>query len=204
MILPEYILSESNVSRNPFEQFSIWYSDHLDTDPEENGVVMLATSGSDGRVSGRIVLMKEYDDKGFVFYSNYESRKASQLEKNPQAAMLFYWPEYNRQVRIEGTVEKISASMSDKYFKSRPRGSRIASIASHQSTVLADKKALLDKVSFIKNNNSGKSLPRPDYWGGYRLIPVWFEFWVAGRNRLHDRISYTLADGKWIINRLSP
>jgi pyridoxamine 5'-phosphate oxidase len=204
MILPEYTLSESNVSRNPFEQFGIWYSDHIDTDPEENGVVMLATSGSDGTVSARTVLMKEYDETGFVFYTNYESRKAGQLRENPHAALLFYWPELFRQVRIEGTVEKVSSSMSDAYFKSRPRSKRIASIASHQSSILTGKKALLNKVSFIRNNNIGKALPRPDYWGGYRLIPVWFEFWLAGKNRLHDRISYTLAEGKWIIDRLSP
>jgi len=204
MILQEYTLSESNVKPDPFDQFHSWYSERIDSDPEESGVVALATSGSDGKVSVRIVLMKGYNKTGFVFYSNYDSKKGVQMNSNPHAALLFYWPELSRQVRIEGVVEKVSARISDEYFKNRPRGSRISAIASNQSRIVPDKKYLLDKVSFITKNNKDKDLPRPEQWGGYRLVPEWFEFWLEGKDRLHDRITYTLTKGNWIINRLAP
>jgi len=204
MILQEYTLSESNVKPDPFDQFHSWYSERIDSDPEESGVVALATSGSDGKVSVRIVLMKGYNKTGFVFYTNYDSKKGDQMNANPHAALLFYWPELSRQVRIEGVVEKVSARISDEYFKNRPRGSRISAIASNQSRIVPDKKYLLDKVSFITKNNKDKDLPRPEQWGGYRLVPEWFEFWLEGKDRLHDRITYTLTKGNWIINRLAP
>ncbi len=203
MMKSSLILSEKNVSLNPFDQFHYWYSEHIGCDPEDSGVMTLATSVREGVVSARIVLLKEYNENGFIFYTNYESRKGIQLQQNPHAALLFYWPELSRQVRIEGTVEKVPSDISDRYFKTRPRGSRISAIASNQSRIIPDKDYLLGKVAFIRKNIKGKNPVRPDYWGGYRLIPSWFEFWLEGKNRLHDRISYTLVKDKWIINRLA-
>lgn len=203
MMKSSLILSEKNVSLNPIDQFHYWYSEHIGCDPEDSGVMTLATSVREGVVSARIVLLKEYNENGFIFYTNYESRKGIQLQQNPHAALLFYWPELSRQVRIEGTVEKVPSDISDRYFKTRPRGSRISAIASNQSRIIPDKDYLLGKVAFIRKNIKGKNPVRPDYWGGYRLIPSWFEFWLEGKNRLHDRISYTLVKDKWIINRLA-
>jgi pyridoxamine 5'-phosphate oxidase len=151
-----------------------------------------------------MVLLKDYDGNGFVFFTNYNSRKGIQLASNPHGALLFYLPEYARQIRIEGTIEKVSAQESDDYFATRPVESRISAWASEQSSVIPDRDFLRKKYDFYRNMFSEKEVPRPEYWGGFRLVPDWFEFWQEGEFRLHDRLTYSRSNGIWIIKRLAP
>lgn len=197
-------LTEKNVSKNPFLQFDKWYREHLagrDRIPES---VYLGTSSPDGRVSVRTVLLKDYGETGFTFFTNYNSKKGMQLDSNKYAALLFYWPEKNRQVRIEGVAERVSGEISDAYFATRPRESQLAAWASEQSSVIADRECLEEKFTHYKSVYSGYPVPRPDYWGGYMIMPSWFEFWEDRENRLHDRITYTRKNDEWLIARLSP
>jgi len=197
-------LNEDKMDTNPFFQFGKWFQERLDTGIDVPNSVSLATSSVEGSVSLRTVLLKEHGPSGFVFFSNYLSKKGRQLEKNPGAALLFYWPEFSRQVRIEGHVKKVSEEESDAYFKTRPEESRISTWASEQSTVISDRQYLEDRFAFYRNKFRKGPIERPPYWGGYRLVPTWFEFWQSGEYRLHDRIAYTLSNGKWVINRLAP
>ena len=198
------ILTEKTVEHDPFKQFGIWYAEWLKTGTVNPDSVTLATSTADGNVSARTVLLKDYSHAGFVFFTNYDSKKGIQISQNPRAALLFYWPGSGRQVRIEGVVEKISAAESDEYFITRPRESQIGAWASEQSRVLPDRTHLENRVEFFKNKFSDNPVPRPSHWGGFRLVPVWIEFWQEGEFRLHDRIIYTKQDGSWVIERLSP
>ncbi|MCF8222945.1 MAG: pyridoxamine 5'-phosphate oxidase [Bacteroidales bacterium] len=189
---------------NPFEFFSDWYAT-IEKEARDNyNAVALSTSGQNGNVSSRMVLLKNYDDRGFVFFSNYESRKGKQLDENPNASLLFYWPEYGRQVRIEGIVEKISASESDEYFDSRIHGHKINAIASSQSTQIPDRQYLIKRYDELIKEHGNKAPARPDYWGGYRFIPELFEFWQEGENRFHDRIEYRLQGNRWVMRILAP
>mgnify|MGYP006282413343 CR=1 FL=1 len=189
---------------NPFDFFSDWYAT-IEKDARDNyNAVALSTSGQNGNVSARMLLLKNYDERGFVFFSNYESRKGKQLDENPNAALLFYWPEYGRQVRIEGTVEKISASESDEYFDSRIHGHKINAIASSQSTQIPDRQYLIKRYDELTKEYGNKAPSRPDYWGGYRLIPELFEFWQEGENRFHDRLEYRLQGNRWVMRILAP
>jgi pyridoxamine 5'-phosphate oxidase len=197
-------ISREDIESNPFVQFGKWYREHLSAGIDIPDSVSLGTAFSDGRVSVRTVLLKGYDETGFLFFTNYKSKKGRQIESNPQAALLFHWPESGRQIRIEGSVIKISEEESDKYFVTRPRESRLSAWASEQSSVIPDRQFLEDRFAYYKNGLSEKSIERPPHWGGYRLIPSWFEFWQSGEYRLHDRIAYSLSDDIWKISLLAP
>ncbi len=189
---------------NPFTQFDIWFKEVLKSGLIEPTAFILATAGKECKPSARTLLLKGYDDKGYTFYTNYQSKKGLELELNNNAAMLFYWPELERQIRIEGTVKKISAEESFEYFKTRPFFSRLGAWASHQSEKIESRSIIIRKVFSYMLRFHSKEIPLPPYWGGYKLEPDYFEFWQGRKNRLHDRISYKLSEGKWEIERLSP
>lgn len=197
-------LSEIDVDQNPFLQFKKWFSDAVDAQLYEPNVMTFATADSDGKPSARIVLLKGFDENGFVFYTNYDSKKAKDLIENPQAAVVFFWAELERQVRIEGIVSKVDKEVSEAYFHSRPIGSQIGAIASPQSSVITDRSILEDKVVTLTAQYEGKEIPKPDNWGGYLIEPKHIEFWQGRSSRLHDRITYDFTDGSWKINRLAP
>jgi pyridoxamine 5'-phosphate oxidase len=198
-------LDVADVDRNPFRQFDAWFAQAVDAKLPEPNTMTLATVDSRGRPSARIVLVKGVDERGFVFFTNYESRKGRELADKPHASLLFYWIELERQVRIEGTVVKASAAESDQYYESRPLGSRIGAWASEQSQVI-ESRAVLEAREKEISAKYGEHPPRPPHWGGYRLIPEAIEFWQGRPSRLHDRLLYTRAveGGDWQIARLSP
>ena len=197
-------LSETDVKSNPLEQFDTWWNEAIQSQIDEVNAMTLATATAEGVPSARIVLLKEYNDKGFVFFTNYESAKGQELAENPRASLLFFWKELERQVRITGLVEKITEQESDAYFYSRPLGSRIGAIASAQSSVIANRNILEEKVKLLETKGEAE-IKRPAHWGGYRVKPVIIEFWQGRPSRLHDRIQYTLEEnGAWKVERLSP
>lgn len=197
-------LDETSVDADPIRQFEAWFKQALDAQLPEPNTMTLATVDSRGYPAARIVLIKAVDERGFVFFTNYESRKGQDLATNPHASLLFYWIELERQVRIEGTVVKTSAEESDAYFNSRPLGSRIGAWASDQSRPL-ESRALLEAREKSFSERFGANPPRPPHWGGYRLVPETIEFWQGRPSRLHDRIVYTRrSTGAWGISRLSP
>ncbi|MBU9374546.1 pyridoxamine 5'-phosphate oxidase [Burkholderia multivorans] len=199
-------LDEADAAPDPFAQFDRWFNEALAAKLPEPNTMTLATVGAGGRPSARIVLVKGVDERGFVFFTNYESRKGRDLAAHPYAALLFYWIELERQVRIEGRVEKTSADESDRYFASRPVGSRIGAWASEQSAVI-DSRATLEAREKAFSERYGDDPPRPPHWGGYRVVPDTLEFWQGRPSRLHDRLVYTrdaAAPHGWTISRLSP
>ncbi|WP_322022206.1 pyridoxamine 5'-phosphate oxidase [Burkholderia sp. BCC1977] len=199
-------LDEADAAPDPFAQFDRWFKEALAAKLPEPNTMTLATVGDDGRPSARIVLIKGVDERGFVFFTNYESRKGRDLAAHPHAALLFYWIELERQVRIEGRIEKTSADESDRYFASRPLGSRIGAWASEQSAVI-DSRATLEAREKDVAERYGENPPRPPHWGGYRVVPDAIEFWQGRPSRLHDRLLYTrdaAAAPGWTISRLSP
>ena len=195
----------ADVDRNPFRQFDAWFAQAVDAKLPEPNTMTLATVDSRGRPSARIVLIKGVDERGFMFFTNYESRKGRELADNPHASLLFYWIELERQVRIEGTVVKASPAESDQYYESRPLGSRIGAWASEQSQAIESRTVLESREKEI-SAKYGEHPPRPPHWGGYRLIPDAIEFWQGRPSRLHDRLLYTRAveGGDWQLARLSP
>lgn len=198
-------LSEDDVAANPLQQFTTWWNDVLISEISEPNAMTLATASSDGLPSARIVLLKGFDEKGFVFFTNYNSFKGLQLQENPRACLVFFWKELERQVRIIGVIEKLPAQDNDEYFNSRPEGSRISAIVSPQSQVIENREWLERQAAQASDQLSGKTIPRPDHWGGYRVRPAIIEFWQGRANRLHDRIQYSLNEnGNWIIERLAP
>lgn len=198
-------LDERIMDPNPIKQFQSWFSDAIGTGMHLPEAMMLATVGDDGRPAARMVLLKQVDDRGFVFYTNYRSNKAKELEDNPVGALVFYWPTLERQVRIEGAVSRVSESESDEYFRTRPRESQIGALASPQSEVIESREILERRFRELEQEYSGREIDRPAHWGGYRLKPDRIEFWKGRRGRLHDRILYELqADGTWTIKRLAP
>jgi len=197
-------LSKGSVALDPFEQFSRWMDDALRSELLDATAMNLATSSPDGRVSSRVVLLKGFDQAGFVFYTNYESRKSWDLAANPNAALHFFWAQLERQINIIGRVVRVSAEESDEYFASRPFESRISALASHQSQKVESRKALEDRVAELTKKFADGNVPRPQNWGGYCVSPERFEFWQGRESRLHDRICYELASGDWTISRLSP
>jgi pyridoxamine 5'-phosphate oxidase len=197
-------LNESDIASNPIQQFTKWWNDALASEILEVNAMTLATSTKSGKPSARIVLLKGFDEKGFVFFTNYESNKGKALAENPNAALIFFWKEIERQIRIEGTTEKISAAESDEYFFSRPEGSRIGAWASPQSRIINNRNVLEENVQQFSEEFKN-SIPRPPHWGGYRVMPELIEFWQGRSNRLHDRIQYTkTGSGSWKVDRLAP
>ncbi|MEH6453212.1 MAG: pyridoxamine 5'-phosphate oxidase [Psychromonas sp.] len=191
-------------TEDPFEFFNGWLKQ-----AENNGIILpesmsISTCSTEGRPSSRMVLLKEVDQKGFVFFTNYGSRKATELEANPYAALLFHWNILQRQVRIEGTIERISKEESNAYFQSRGRGSRIGAWASHQSQELDDRETLVQRVKYYEDKFAGKEVPLPEFWGGYRVVPDKIEFWQGKADRLHDRFVYQPVNNEWKMTRLNP
>ncbi len=197
-------LLESDVDPNPFKQFSVWFDQATKSGILEPNAMSHATVDPQGQPSIRIVLLKGVDERGFVFFTNYGSRKGKDMESNPKSALLFFWGELERQVRIEGVIEKIDEAQSKAYFDSRPEGSRIGAWSSDQSEVVPSRDYLEHRFAENTALYAGKQIPMPAYWGGYRLVPHTFEFWQGRGSRMHDRIRFRHIDGNWIIDRLSP
>lgn len=198
-------LDEESVAQNPVDQFKIWFEEAVRSKIPEPNAMQLSTVGSEGRPSARVVLLKSYDQKGFVFYTNYESRKGREIEANPLVHLLFFWPELERQVRIEGDAEKITTAESMKYFFSRPVNSQLGAWASAQSSIIEGRNILEKRMRELKTRFEGKELEFPSFWGGIRVVPQAIEFWQGRRSRLHDRIQYRKnEDGSWTRFRLSP
>ena len=197
-------LRRTDLDPDPLIQFRRWYDEAAAAGVRAPEAMALATSTSDGAPSLRMVLLKGADERGFAFYTGYVSRKASELDSNPRAALLFYWDPLGRQVRIEGTVERVAENESDAYFATRPRGAQLAATASKQSSVLANRDEIDSRVAELDHDYTAREVPRPEHWGGYRLVPDIYEFWQHREDRLHDRLRYRRADGSWAIERLSP
>jgi pyridoxamine 5'-phosphate oxidase len=197
-------LDRDQLDDDPVAQFGRWFGEAERADLIEPNAMTLATSSPDGRPSARIVLLKGFGPDGFVFFSNYASRKGDELAANPNAALVFWWPPLERQVRLEGSVERTTTEESEAYWASRPLGSRLAALASAQSQVLAGREELVRRVEELAARHRDGDVPLPEAWGGYRLVPDAFEFWQGQPNRLHDRFRYTRHQDGWLVQRLSP
>ncbi|MBI3242645.1 MAG: pyridoxamine 5'-phosphate oxidase [Chloroflexi bacterium] len=198
-------LNESDLAPNPFTQFGKWFQQAVAANLTEPNAMTLATATKDGLPSARMVLLKGFDESGFVFFTNYESQKGRELAENPNAALVFYWAELERQVRMAGPVSKVSLEESVSYFKSRPEGSRLGAWASRQSQVISDREMLEERLKALTVEYQDHEIPLPPFWGGYRLSPRTIEFWQGRPDRLHDRLRYTRhSDNRWLIERLSP
>ncbi len=197
-------LTRKQLNTDPFEQMQLWLQQAKDAELKDATSMILATTDNNAMPDARIVLLKQLDEKGFCWYTNYASHKGRQLADNPLACLLFYWRDFDRQVKIQGTVEKLSRSEAEEYFHSRPLASQFSAAASEQSQPIASRQALEDKLQQLHNTDTS-AVARPESWGGYRLIPGAFEFWQGRENRLHDRFTYTQNDaGHWSITRLQP
>lgn len=197
-------LDEASVNPDPLVEFARWFDEALRAQVLEPNAMTLATATSDGAPSARTVLLKGFDQRGFVFFTDYRSRKGGELDHNPRAALVFYWGELERQVRITGTVERTSVQESEAYFQTRPLGSRLGAWVSHQSSVIPSREPLESGLRAIKERFSRDEVPLPPHWGGYRVRPQEIEFWQGRENRLHDRIRYVRDGERWRVERLSP
>ena len=197
-------LLEENLAANPIDQFSEWFSQALETEFMEANAMTLATVDKDGKPSSRIVLLKGVDGDGFRFFSNYGSRKGKELEENPHAALCFFWPVLERQVRIEGKVQKLGREESQAYFEQRPRMSQLGAWASYQSQTVHSREELEKNFKEVEEQFANQEVPTPEFWGGYVLEPSSIEFWQGRQGRLHDRMKYSRVDGEWNVQRLSP
>ena len=196
-------LDEGDLDRDPFRQFEAWFADAA-TRVRVPEAMAIATATNAGEPSLRMVLLKGFDEHGFVFFTGYESRKGRELAANPHAALLFYWDPLGRQVRVEGSVAKVARDESERYFHSRPRGAQIAALGSRQSTVIGGRAELDTRYAELERELDGREVPLPPQWGGLRLVPPAFEFWQYRENRLHDRLGYRREGDRWLIERLSP
>ncbi len=197
-------LTEAKASASPFVQFQRWFDDAVKARVFEPNAMTLATADTKGRPSARIVLLKEFGPKGFSFFTNYGSRKAAQLAENPRAALVFHWHALERQVNIEGTIERLPRSASALYFSKRPRASQLGAWASNQSGTVKDRATLEKTLAELERKFAGKEIPLPPFWGGFRLVPETIHFWQGRPNRLHDRLLYTRRGRKWVRTRLAP
>lgn len=197
-------LDTADVLPDPIAQFKVWFNAALGAAVPEPNAMHVSTVSKDGRPDGRIVLLKDVSDAGFVFYTNYESRKGRELTDHPFATLTFFYPELERQIRIEGRAERVSDAESDDYFSSRPRGSQIGAWVSHQSTVIDSREILENRQRELIAQFDGQPIPRPPYWGGFRVVPDLVEFWQGRPSRLHDRVRYRKEGENWLIERLSP
>jgi len=197
-------LSKKDVDNNPFKQFVQWLDAAVEADVNESNAMVLSTVSSDSKPSSRVVLLKGVSERGFMFYTNYQSKKGNELAYNKHASLLFFWPELERQLRIEGAIEKIDPLHSDDYFNKRPIDSKIGATISPQSQVIPNRSFLLEKKKELEKKIKNDELKRPNYWGGYVLIPDLFEFWQGRPNRLNDRIQYSIRNNNWEIVRLAP
>jgi pyridoxamine 5'-phosphate oxidase len=198
-------LLEKDVADDPFKQFNNWWDDAVKSEIDEINAMTLATASAKGIPSARIVLLKSVSGEGFVFFTNYNSQKGKELEENPNACLVFFWKELERQITISGKVEKVSADESDEYFNSRPEGSRIGAWASPQSSVIASREVIEENITKYEKQFASKTISRPPHWGGFIIIPTGMEFWQGRTNRLHDRLQYSkLPDGNWKLERLAP
>jgi pyridoxamine 5'-phosphate oxidase len=197
-------LNFNDLLPNPMDQFDLWFREAQENEPFESNSFVLGTSTKSGRSSTRFLLLKAYDEEGFIFYTNYESRKSRQIEENPLGSMAFYWPVAERQVRVEGRLTLLSDKQSDEYFDARPEGSKIGAWASPQSKPIPNREYLEKLKSEYEKKYTQFKVPRPPYWGGYKLIPDLVEFWQGRSDRLHDRFEYRFFDGHWEKERLAP
>jgi pyridoxamine 5'-phosphate oxidase len=197
------LLDENAVAKNPVTQFDLWFKEAVKANANEPNAMVVSTAHNN-KPSARIVLLREYGDNGFAFFTNYQSRKGKDLSENPNACLTFFWPELERQVRIEGKTIVNTKEASDNYFNSRPRNSRIGAWSSPQSKVIKNREELEKLVTDFDKKYPDENVPRPEHWGGYLVKPEYFEFWQGRPSRLHDRICYTLENGKWKIERLAP
>ncbi len=197
-------LTETQAPAEPFALFGEWFAQAVEVESTEANAMMLATVDGEGQPHLRTLLLKGFDERGFVFFTNYQSAKGQQLSSSPAAAMTFWWHDLERQVRIEGDVEQASAEESDAYFHSRPAGSRLGAWASPQSQVIESREVLEQRLGAVQQQYADSDAPRPPHWGGYRLVPTLIEFWQGRPSRLHDRLRYRLIDGGWVRERLAP
>ncbi len=197
-------LEKKDLASNPFEQFGRWLEEAVAAKVAKPNAMTLSTASLKGVPSSRVVLLKGFNEKGFIFYTNYSSPKAKDLEANPQAALLFFWPEQEREIRIIGRVEKTTRDESEKYFRTRSEESKLVSFISEQSQLVSSREALEKKIEALRKKFQGQEIPLPPFWGGCRLIPDEFEFWQGRQNRLNDRFQYTKKSGRWVIERLQP
>ncbi len=197
-------LSEDDIDHNPFTQFNNWLKEATESNVLEPIATTISTVSKYGQPSSRVVYIRDIQENGFVFYTNYGSKKSHDLEMNPKSCMNLFWPELERQIRIEGIIEKVDSSISDEYFNDRPKASQIGAWASQQSQKLASRAHLEDKVNELTNQYANKKVPRPENWGGFILVPHYFEFWQGRKSRLHDRIAFSKDEDVWKIERLNP